>query len=719
MTSNLFLAALCLVLLYLSYRLYAYMQRSESQRARHYFDATFYEFPVAACIIKLGHAVAENVVVDSNEALDKLLGWQRNELTGYTVNERMPWRNSEQRRDFLAQMRDKGAVTYFPAELLGRNREIHYLRLSAKRFILDGVAHFVVYFADMSGQKQAEDRIRADGLRYRSLCESMLDGYVRLDKSGHFLDCNRVFREALGYTEEELWRMTPRDITPPRLHENDARIELEVMQQGACKLYEKEQLRKDGSVFPIELQLYASTDERGENDGWWAIVRDLSQTKRDQANLDFLAYHDSLTGLPNRSLLQDRLEHALERARRDQHQLALLFIDLDRFKNVNDTLGHHVGDALLQVVARNMETLLRGSDTLARLGGDEFLILLEENASVSNVTIVAEKVMALFAKPLLLQDQEIYITASLGVAIFPQDGDSADTLLKHADLAMFKAKEQGRNTYQFFETDLSIGAFERLALENGLRNAVGRNELVLYYQPQINLLTGHLVGVEALVRWQNPGFGLVMPDRFIHIAEEIGIISDIGAWVLQEACRQMSSWQKKGFLVPRIAVNLSVQQLERTDLVSMVQQQLEVSGLQPQQLELEVTESMLMRQTGRALEIMHQLEDMGVYLAVDDFGTGYSSLGYLKRLPVHRLKIDYSFVRDIGQDTNDEAITRAIIALSGSLGLEVVAEGVEREEQENFLRREGCHLVQGFRYDKALAAGDLLSKYRVQESGDR
>ncbi|GHT95006.1 hypothetical protein AGMMS49545_17210 [Betaproteobacteria bacterium] len=460
------------------------------------------------------------------------------------------------------------------------------------------------------------------------------------------------------------------------------------------------------------MQLYSSFDDQDEFDGWWGIIRDLSKAKRDQANLDFLAYHDATTGLPNRTLLQDRLEHALERARRDQQQLALLFIDLDRFKHVNDTLGYQVGDALLQVVARSVGTLLRDSDTLARLNGDEFMILLEENANMANVTIVADKIMALFTKPLILQDQEIYITASVGISIFPQDGSSADILTKYAELAMFKAKDLGRNTYQFFESGLSVGARERLALENGLRSAVSRGELVLHYQPQINLLTGHLIGVEALVRWQNPGLGLVMPDRFIHIAEDIGIISDIGAWVLQEACRQMVAWQKKGLHVPRIAVNLSVQQLERTDLVSLVQQQLEISGLKPQQLELEVTESMLMRQTGRALEILNALEGMGVYLAVDDFGTGYSSFGYLKRLPVHRLKIDYSFIRDIGQDANDEAITRAIIALSGSLGLEVVAEGVEREEQENFLRREGCHLVQGFRYDKGLPAKDLLSKYK-------
>jgi diguanylate cyclase (GGDEF)-like protein/PAS domain S-box-containing protein len=706
------LAVACLILLYLVRHLRTRMRRSACRHACRYLQGAFYDFPVAGIVVRL----EDNIIVDANEALLCLLGWQRDELIGRSVDERQTWRSLEQRQDFLAQLQQKGDVRHFSAEILGRAHDLHYLRLSAKRFTIDDQDYLVTYMFDMSEQKQAEERIRANSIRYRMLYESMLDGYTRLSKDGHFIECNRAFREALGYTEEELWHMTPRNITPPHLHERDACIEQEVMKYGSCKLYEKEQVRKDGSVFPVELQLYAAHDERGEFDGWWGIVRDISKRKLDQANLDFLAHYDSLTGLPNRALLQDRLKHALECARRDGRQLALLFIDLDRFKNVNDTLGHHMGDMLLQVVARKMENILRSSDTLARLSGDEFLILLEENVvSTGNVTVVTEKILSLFSKPLSLQDQDIYITASVGISMFPQDGDNAETLLKHADLAMFKAKELGRNTYRFFESGLSIGAFERLAMENGLRNAVGRNELVLHYQPQINLLTGQLIGVEALVRWQNPEFGLVPPGRFIQIAEEMGIISDIGDWVLREACRQMGLWQKKGLHVPRIAVNLSVQQLERVDLAALVRQQLEAYGLCAQQLELEITESMLMRQTGRAQETLKRLENMGVYLAIDDFGTGYSSLGYLKRLPVHRLKIDYSFIRDIGQDSNNEAITRAIIALSASLGLEVVAEGVEREEQETFLRREGCLLVQGFLYDKPLPAHELLGRYRATE----
>ncbi|MDR3054633.1 MAG: EAL domain-containing protein [Zoogloeaceae bacterium] len=707
----LLLALICIVPLCLVYHARYRAQHKQYLRVNHCFDAAFYNFPGAVCIIKLGDDTSGDIIVDGNRALEQLMGWSRDEMADSTVDSHHAWHNQEQRRDFLTQLREKGEILRFPAEMLDRDKTLHYLYLTAKVFDLEGEPHFIVLFGDRSVQRKTEERARMEGLRYRALYEGMIDGYCRCNKNGYFIESNRAFREPLGYTEEELWRLTPRDITPTRQHAEDARIEQELRERGSCKLYEKEQIRKDGSTFPVELQLYVSLDDQGEFDGWWAIIRDLSKTKRDQANLDFLAYHDPTTGLPNRTLLQDRLEHALERARRDQQQLALLFIDLDRFKHVNDTLGYHVGDALLQVVARSMGALLRDSDTLARLSGDEFMILLEENATTANVTMVADRILAMFAKPQILQDQEIYITASIGVSIFPQDGDSVDILMKYAELAMFKAKDQGRNIYQFFESGLSVGALERLALENGLRSVVSRGELVLHYQPQINLLTGHLIGVEALVRWQNPGLGLVMPDRFIHIAEDIGIISDIGAWVLQEACRQMAAWQKKGLHVPRIAVNLSVQQLERTDLVSLVQRQLEVSGLKPQQLELEVTESMLMRQTGRALEILNALESMGVYLAVDDFGTGYSSFGYLKRLPVHRLKIDYSFIRDIGQDANDEAITRAIIALSDSLGLEVVAEGVEREEQETFLRREGCHLVQGFRYDKGLPAKDLLSKY--------
>jgi diguanylate cyclase (GGDEF)-like protein/PAS domain S-box-containing protein len=687
----------------------------ERQRALQRLRAVFYNNPVGACITRLH----DGYIVDINAAFADLLGRSRAELLGscFAALSQI-WQTPLHRQQFVAQVEKKGRATSFPVEITDPNGHLRHCFISTTApFFVEGEAHIVSYLTDITRQKQAEKQLSGDNIRFKRLYESMLDGYTRLDKDGFFQECNRAFCEALGYTEEELRNMTPRHITPAHLREHDIRMEQQVRMQGFCELYEKEQIRKDGSVFPIELQLYASYDSNNEYDGMWGIVRDITKRKRDQANIEFLAYYDPLTELPNRSLFMDRLEHALERARREGNHLALLFIDLDRFKNVNDTLGHHVGDALLQMVGRSMNLLLRGSDTLARLGGDEFVILLEENINPHSAAVVAEKLVNLFVRPFSLkaQEKEIYITASIGISLFPTDSEDAETLLKHADLAMFKAKQYGRNTYRFYESDNSAtGAFEHLALENALRNAVKHNELLLYYQPQIDLSTGQLAGVEALARWRHPELGLVPPGRFIPIAEDSGIISEIGAWVLHTACCQMGIWQRQGFHVPRMAVNLSVQQLERDNLLDLVRQELGNTGLSPGLLELEVTESILMHQIGQALEILRHLEQLGVCLAIDDFGTGYSSLAYLSRLPIRRLKIDYSFVRDIGKSRTSETITRTIIALGESLGLEVIAEGVEHPEQEDFLRREGCLLAQGFLYDQPIPPDILMNKYHPQ-----
>jgi predicted signal transduction protein with EAL and GGDEF domain len=370
-----------------------------------------------------------------------------------------------------------------------------------------------------------------------------------------------------------------------------------------------------------------------------------------------------------------------------------------------------VGDELLRMVAQRMSEQLRGGDTLARVGGDEFVLLLEEDAGPRNAESVAHKLLELFSQPLRVGDRALFITASIGISLYPHDGDDADTLLKHADLAMYRAKEEGRNTYQFYEPILSAGAFERMLVENALRGAVSRSELLLHYQPQIELVDGSLAAVEALVRWQHPELGLVAPSRFIPVAEEMGIICEIGDWVLREACRQMAAWREAGLAIPRLSVNLSVQQIERGDLVATVRDLLADWGLNPVQLEMEVTESLLMRQTGRGLEVLEGLRQLGVYLAVDDFGTGYSSLAYLKRMPVHRLKIDQSFVRDIGRDPNDEAIVRAIVAMGQSLGLELIGEGVEQAQQADFLRAAGCQIAQGYLYGRPVSAEEIIARW--------
>ncbi|MEW8157109.1 MAG: EAL domain-containing protein, partial [Candidatus Thiodiazotropha endolucinida] len=469
--------------------------------------------------------------------------------------------------------------------------------------------------------------------------------------------------------------------------------------------------RKNGDAYPEWLTISAVKDGNDETTHYVGVFTDISQIKEAQDQINFLAHHDALTRLPNRALFRERFDHALMHARRENTSIALLFLDLDRFKTVNDTLGHPVGDQVLLEVSKRMNQIIRASDTLARLGGDEFVLLLEEQTDAQHAAVVARKLIDLFSRPMIIGEHELVVTASIGITLYPNDGDDSDKLIRHADRAMYEAKQQGRNTYRFFTRALTEGALERLMMENDLRRAVARNELILHYQPIVNLETRQLQGIEALVRWQHPEQGLIAPGLFIELAEEIGIIGEIGQWVLRAACSQLARWDRDGFKVPRISVNLSVQQIDREGLITMVSEELNSSGLSPERLELEVTESMLIRNPELSRTVLSELRTLGVKFAIDDFGTGYSSLAYLKLLPLDHLKIDQSFVRDIGKDANDETIVRAIIAMSKSLGLESVAEGVEEAHQARFLQQAGSDLAQGYLYSRPLPADEIFRNW--------
>ncbi|MCG7935970.1 MAG: EAL domain-containing protein [Candidatus Thiodiazotropha taylori] len=432
----------------------------------------------------------------------------------------------------------------------------------------------------------------------------------------------------------------------------------------------------------------------------------LDELKERQLSYAHLAQHDALTGLPNRLLFADRLSQAIHVAHRNKSMIAILFIDLDRFKEVNDSFNHATGDAVLKEVAVRFQSLFREDDTIARMGGDEFTVILTHIKRDSNAALVAKKLLNIFKKPFTIQNHKLYLSASIGISLYPDHGNSVDELVRNADTAMYRAKEEGRNTFQYYTLELTAKAFERVFLASSLHNAISQNELILYYQPQFELITQEICGVEALVRWQNRDLGLLSPDKFIPLAEESEVIDEMGAWIMKEACQQMKTWQESGVLRSdmTISVNLSGKQFDHTNLLEEIEQTLTVTGLSPSCLELEITETTMMRSTRVTSETLRKLRKLDIKVAIDDFGTGYSSLNYLKQLPITRLKIDKTFVSDIPNDLNDVAISKAIIAMANNLLLDVLAEGIETGEQQQFLIQQGCRVGQGYLFARPMSS---------------
>jgi diguanylate cyclase (GGDEF)-like protein/PAS domain S-box-containing protein len=467
--------------------------------------------------------------------------------------------------------------------------------------------------------------------------------------------------------------------------------------------------RKDGSLYYEEKTITPLRDAQGNITHFVATGKDISERVQAQERLQFMAQHDVLTELPNRALFLDRLKQALARARMHRRLVAVLFLDLDRFKDINDTLGHQIGDLLLQEIANRFIKAIRDGDTVARLSGDEFAFLLEDVPTDKDIAFIAEKILESLKPVFLIDGHDLFVSASIGVSLYPNDGEETGTLLRNADVAMYRAKDMGKNNYQFYSADMSVKAFERLSLESSLRRALEREEFLLYYQPQVDVQSGKILGVEALLRWQHPDLGLVMPNDFIALLEENGLIVPVGEWVLRKACAQVRDWHKAGWDHLSVAVNLSARQFNAPGLVEMVERTTSELGFNRERLELEITESVIMRHAQVTIDALETLSRMGVQLAVDDFGTGYSSLSYLRRFPIDTLKIDSSFIRDIPHDLDDSAITTAIIVMAQSLKLKVIAEGVETEEQLRYLREHGCHAMQGYLFSKPLPAEEMTA----------
>ncbi|MDO9227873.1 MAG: EAL domain-containing protein [Pseudomonadota bacterium] len=563
-------------------------------------------------------------------------------------------------------------------------------------------------FARIAGLAVA--RVRADtNLRQAAaVFENTREGVVITDLTPSILTVNCAYTAITGYEAAEVLGRNPSLLKSGRQDEAFYQALWANVRETGHWQGEIWNRRKNGEIFPQLLTISTVYDGEGLPSHYVGVMTDISQLKQSEARLEHLAHYDPLTDLPNRLLLQSRLEHALERAERHQQQLAVLFLDLDRFKNVNDSLGHPVGDELLEALARRLSERLREDDTLGRLGGDEFLVLLENLGRAEEAAGVAQTLLQLLDQPFSLPSgHEVYVGASIGISLYPGDGATVTELIKNADVAMFQSKEQGRNTASFYTPTLTVAANERLGMESRLRRALVNGEFVLHYQPQLDAQSGALIGCEALVRWNSPDEGMISPLRFIPLAEETGLIVPLGEWVLRTACAQAKAWRDAGMPPLLMAVNLSGRQLQQRDIVLRVAAVLEETGLPADHLKLELTESMIMGRGEQAVELLHALKALGLFLSIDDFGTGYSSLAYLKRFPIDELKIDQGFVRDIPHDLNDMEIAAAIIAMARNLNLKVMAEGVETQEQLDFLRRQGCHAYQGYLFSRPVPADEF------------
>ncbi|MBF0178404.1 MAG: EAL domain-containing protein [Magnetococcales bacterium] len=564
----------------------------------------------------------------------------------------------------------------------------------------------IVTQSDISERKQAEEALILSG----KIIDTANEAIVITDLDGVIQKVNNAYETITGFSRAEVLGKTPA-ISKSGRHDASfyQRMWQGLREEGRWEgeIWDR---RKDGALYPKWLSINTVHNTAGVPTHYVGIFSDISEQKATERKLLNLAYYDPLTELPNRAMFRERLTHELATAHRHQQGVALFFIDLDRFKFVNDTLGHAAGDELLRIVAKRLTAKVRKNDTVARLGGDEFTVILTDVKHPEQISAIAQGMIDSLRTPLTLMEQEVNIGGSIGIALYPGDGHDFDSLTKHADMAMYLAKEKGRNNFQFFSDELQTRIFERVTLEEELTKAIARNELLLHFQPKFELAGNRVVGMESLVRWEKPGVGLVSPARFIPLAEETGLILPMGEWILENACRQSVAWNQGDTCPLQVAVNLSARQFQQPDLIAKVQETLWRTALPPECLELEITESMLMGNIEESITIMRNLRELGLSLAMDDFGTGYSSLNYLKRFPVNTLKIDQSFVRDLTRDSSDAAIVRAIIALARTLGLKVVAEGVENVEQLEFLREHGCHQVQGYYLSKPLP-GDAFARF--------
>ena len=560
-----------------------------------------------------------------------------------------------------------------------------------------------------------EKKMQLQYAHQAQIIEQVHDSVISTDLNGIIVSWNKGSETLLGYKAKEILGKHITTIYPEEEHE-EAKKDMAILKEKGRHRTVVRLLKKNKEIIYAELSLSLLKDEKGKPIGMVGYSQDITERKRvedelhlQRLNLQHQAYHDALTELPNRTLFNDRLKQAVEKAKRNQTLFALFFIDLDRFKQINDSLGHTVCDELLKVVTDRLKVTIRNEDTLARLGGDEFTIIIEELSNAQDSSILAQKILEVLQQPIEIDSHTLYVSSSIGISLYPQDDTDAGNLLKYADAAMYRAKEEGRNNFQFYSSEMTELALERLVMTTSMRQALKNEEFVIHYQPQVDAEKKVLIGMEALVRWQHPTKGLLSPIHFLTLAEETGMIVELDHWVMRTAIKQVAVWYEEGLEPGVLSVNLSMKQLEHPDFIRLVQKTVQTYNFRPEWLKLEVTEGQVMQKPEEAIAKLGQINDLGIGISVDDFGTGYSSLASLKRLPINTLKIDRSFVIDLAEGTEDGAIVKAIIALAKSLELNLIAEGVETTLQKEFLLTNGCKNIQGYYYSRPVDGADIYA----------
>lgn len=644
--------------------------------------------------------VADGRYVEVNEMFEEVIGYRRDEMIGRTSTALNIVIDTEDRQRLLREVDRQGIVRDIEMGFRVKSGEVRLFLLSGEVIEFNGVPCLLNTLHDITERKRVEEALRFTQFSVEHASEAIF----WIDPDGRIFFANDACTYLLGFSRDALLAMTVFDIDP-RLTPERWLAHWDLLKQQRLVTVQSHLHMQDDNLVPVEITSNFLTYHAREYN--CAFVHDITERQRSEEALNYRAYYDDLTALPNRYLFHDRLAHELIRAEREHHPLAVLFLDLDAFKEVNDSMGHSVGDQLLREVAERLRLCVRECDTLARMGGDEFVFVLPDLVNpAQNLEATAQRIHGALEQPFHINGHEIIISASIGITVAPEDGTTVDTLMGNADLAMYQAKEDGRNTYHFFSAEMSAALAERRELEQDLRRALERQEFELYYQPQVDVLQRRITCVEALVRWHHPRLGLLLPSKFIPLAEETGLIEPLGTWVLHAACAQAQAWRDAGLPDLVMAVNLSARQFESKNLLDVVQRVLRATGLPPRLLELEITETMTLRDMGRITMELHLLHGLGVRIAIDDFGVGHNAFGYLKQFPIDTLKIDRSFIWDLDEVPASAAITQAIIVLGQSLGMTLVAECVETRAQADRLHAQGCETFQGFLFSQAIPAAD-------------